>query len=187
MKRFIPFAAFLVLFALGCDDDTTINPISQIGRADGWRLSSISSDVEEKVDAAIAGLSDEQIDADPRSREAIEQEYEERVRTLTVIDDCDRDDAFFFVSSGIMRLILQGVSCPEDGDPNPLSAYNDRTYSLNNDATELTVRSSGGVFLDRFNIVEVNGSNLVFEGPRTIADSLFTDLSYQIRYDLIPN
>lgn len=187
MKQFILFALLVVILATGCDDDDMLNPIAQIGRADGWKISSIDSDMEAKVDAALAAVTDAQIDADPRSREALEMEYEERVSTTTVVDDCDRDDLFFFVSNGTMRLILDGVTCAADGDPNPLSGYSDRSFSLNNDASEITIRSAGGAFLDRFSILEVSQNTFVFEGERTIADSIFTDLTYQIRYDLIAN
>lgn len=187
MKRYSLLAFLFIFLSFGCQDEEEINPIAQIGRADGWRLSAIDSDVEEKVTAAIAALTDEQIEADPRSREFLEQEYEDRVRALTTIDDCDRDDVFFFISNGTMRLILQGETCPTDGDPNPLSTYSDRSYSLNNDASELTIRSSGGAFLDRFDILEISRSNLILEGSRTVSDSIFTDLSYQIRYDLMAN
>lgn len=185
MKNFALLALLILFLSSGCDDDDMINPISQIGRADGWRISSISSDMETQVNAALAGLTDADIDADPRSREALEAEYAERVSTTTIVDDCDRDDLFFFVSTGIMRLILQGETCAADGDPHPLSAYNDRTYSLNNDASEITIRSAGGAFLDRFSVTEVTANTLSFEGERTVGDSIFTDLTYQIRYDLI--
>lgn len=186
MKRFTLFASLLVLFSLGCGEDSTINPISQIGRADGWKISAITSDMEQKVDAAIAALTDEQINADPRSREELEQEYEERISTTTIVDECDRDDVFFFVSNGTMRLILLGANCPADGFSHPLFVFNDRTYSVNNDASEVTIRSSGGVFLDRFNVVEISENSFILEGPRSISDTIFTDLTYQIRYDLIP-
>lgn len=185
MKQFTLCALLVLALATGCDDDDMINPIAQIGRADGWQLSAISSDMETNVNAALEALTDAEIDADPRSREVLEAEYADRVSTTTVIDDCDRDDAFFFVATGIMRLILQGETCPADGDPHPLSTYNDRTFSVNSDASEITIRSGGGEFLDRFSILEITANTFSFGGQRTIGDSIFTDLTYQIRYDLI--
>ncbi|MEM6770859.1 MAG: hypothetical protein AAF597_09770 [Bacteroidota bacterium] len=187
MKRITLLAACFVFLSLGCGGDMEVNPIAQIGRADGWLLASITSDMETQVDAAIAALTDEQIDNDPRSRENIEAEYETAVRRTTVVDACDQDDLFFFFNTGVFRLISSGVACAAGSDANPLSEYQDLSYSVNSEATELTIRTNGGVFRDRFTFVEITPDRLVFEGPRVIRDSLFNDLTYQIRYDLIAN
>lgn len=190
MKQIAILSFLILLLAAGCgsdDDDGFFNRIAQIGRLDGWIINEVISDYGAKVNDAIDALTDEEIAADPRSREELRMQYAALIRTATVVDDCDRDDVLFFLDNGLMRIILGDDACGTEGDPNPLARFHDRTYSVNIDATEMSVRANTGVFLGLYELDELNSGVFSFETEASVADSIFTNLTYNIRYELIPN
>lgn len=188
MKQLSLLSLLFVLFLTSaCVDDDGGNPIAFIGRADGWVIDNVDTDFGTKATAAINALTDEEIADDPRTRDAIVADYETRARTASQVDDCDRDDILFFVQNGVMRIILGNVPCAEDGDASPLAVFNDKIYSSNTDASEITIREPNGQFIDRFTVLELTEDRFTIETQRTVPDSLLSDLNYMIQYNMIAN
>lgn len=192
MKQLSLLAFLLVLLVSACGDDDDdgdllFDRIARIGRADGWRLASVDSDFDARVNAAIDGLTDEQIAADTRTRDDLRQQYSPFIRAATTVDECDRDDILFFVQNGAMRIIGGDVECPVGGDPSPILRFNDRTYTTDGTASELTVRASSGELTGVYEIFDLTDEQFNFGTEVEVQDSIFTDLTYSIRYNLVAN
>jgi hypothetical protein len=186
MKQFtlLLFGLFLLSSGCGGDDD---NRLTLIGRADGWRVASVSSDLESLADAAIAALTEEQLSTDSRTRADIQQQYDLRIARETQVDDCDKDEILFFIENGQMRIIRGNVPCPEPGDPNVLVGFNDNFYQSDFDATQLVFRTSGGDQLATYEVLELTSSIFRLQTERTVIDSLVPTLVYQVAYTLEAN
>lgn len=190
MKQLTLLALLLVCLAPGCaddDDDTLFNRIALIGRADGWRLGEVVSDMDQVVNGAIDALTEEELADDPRDRDELRLQYAPIIRTATQVNDCDRDDVLFFVENGVLRIIQGDVPCGSGGDPNPLARFNNRTYTTDAQATEILIRATSGELLGTYDIEMLNDDLFAFEREVTVADSVFTDVRYSIRYELVPN
>lgn len=191
MKRFpsllISFSLILAALSFStCGNDDDVSPITYIGRAGGWTISTINSDFQQQADAAIAALSDEEIAAAGRTRAEITEAYNTTIARETNIDDCDLDDGLFFVDNGEVRVFQGDVFCPEPGDPTVLAPFDaDYNYRTNADATEMTIRFPGGQVQSVYNITELLDGLIELEQRRILADTLVGDVRYDISYRLI--
>lgn len=178
---------FATLSFSTCGSDDDVNPISFIGRDFGWAIESVTSDFQERADAAIAALTDEEIAAAGRTRAEITETFNTIVDRETNVDDCDRDDGLFFVDNGEIRVLKGDVMCPEAGDPSVLDPFNNLNYVTNADATMMMVRFPGGALQSTYTIVELRDGLLELEQRRTVTDTLVGSVAYDISYRLTGN
>lgn len=184
MKQLFFFLLPLLFLAAACGDDDDLDPIFNIGRADGWQVTLVDSDFAEKADAAIAAVSEADLQAANRTREELESTYAVFVARETLVEDCDRDDILFFLENGQMRIIKEGAVCPGPGDPNVLIGFNDNFFSTNLAATELTIRDVNDVLLAEYVIEELNSEVFRLGTNRMAPDSLLGNFTYNVTYSL---
>ncbi|MTB51073.1 hypothetical protein [Lewinella sp. W8] len=188
-QLFLLLAAAAVIFHSGCTDNTDeLGPITNIGRENGWVISSASTTLETVADGRIANLTDQEISDAGETRENLQQTYAARAAAQAGVDDCDRDDVLFFLENGAMRIIQGDMQCPEPGDPTVLSPFNDNFYVTDLDGTFMVVRNEEGTLIDEYTIVSISGTQFVVTATRELRlDNLVGAFNYTTTYEMIPN
>jgi hypothetical protein len=192
MKRFTSYLVSLSLilavlsFSTSGDDDN-VNPRTHLGRTFGWALTSVTSDFQQQAEAAIAALTDEEISAAGRTRAEITESFNTIIARETNFEDCDRDEALVFIDNGEIRVQKGDVLCPEPGDPSVIGSFNNKNYTTNADATEMTIRFPDGAFNSIYTITVLTDEIMELEQRRTVSDTLVGDVMYNISYRLSGN
>jgi len=186
MKQLLFLFSVLILVASCGEDDDGLGRITFIGRADGWKIVSINSNLESSSAAALADLTDAELAAANQTREEVAERLGTVTEEQTAVDDCDRDDIIFFLENGQMRIIRGGVTCP-GGDLTVLEDFNDNFFSTDLAATELKIRNPDGVDQFMFSINELTADSFVFSGTRIYVDGLVGAVNYEIAYTLEAN
>lgn len=188
MKQFLLYASmFVLLLGFGCGSDDDFNPVTFIGREDGWVVNAVNSDFQVQADAAIAALTDEQLSAAGLTRAELTATYDARVATQTEVMDCDRDDVLYFLGNGEMRIIKGSVTCPETGDPTVLASFNNNNFTTDASATRIVVRRPNGGTIHTYAISILTVDQMQLDERRTITDTLVGEIVYDLSYVLIPN
>ncbi|MEL6846286.1 MAG: hypothetical protein AAFP02_24020 [Bacteroidota bacterium] len=186
------FTLLVVAAALlytGCTDNTgELGPITNIGRENGWIISSASSTLLTEATTRIANLTDQEISDAGETRENLMATYAAEADTQAEVNDCDRDDVLFFLENGAMRIIQGDMACPELGDPTVLSPFNDNFYVTDLEGTFMVVRTEDGTLVDEYTIVTITANQFVVTAARELRlDNLVGAFNFTTTYEMIPN
>lgn len=169
------------LLTSACLDDDDQGPITSIGRADGWFIESVTTDFQERFEDALAAVDDGTLAAADTTREAISDAYARDIAEVDV-DDCDRDDALFFLGDGQFTIIFGPNDCPDN--LNTLSFFVGQRYATDLAGTSLRLRNTDGMLLATYDIETINGDEFIFSRTVTVIDTLLGDFNYEVEYEL---
>jgi hypothetical protein len=188
-QLFTIMAVAAVIFHSGCTDNTgELGPITNIGRENGWIISSASTTLASVAEGRIANLTDQEISDAGETRENLRATYIAEAEAEAGVDDCDRDDVLFFLENGAMSIISGDVECPELGDPTVLAPFNGNFYVADFAGTSMVVRTEDGTLVDNYTIVTINENQFILTTSRELRlDNLVGAFNYTTTYEMIPN
>lgn len=164
------------------DDDEAATPLSNLGRFDGWQITTVESNLAEQISDAIYALPDSVIAQNDTTRVGLLAAQEDYINRLTGLEPCEQDDVLFF-ESGVSAYGRTGEPCPATGNTHILTPFHEKSYSSDLEVTRLTLTDpvSGGV--SEYNVERISASELVLSQQRTTSNAgIIPAYTYNIRY-----